>query len=461
MVAASTAGEPPPLVHIGDKLVFPMEEDEGWVLPVSRLKYAKRSQIPTYGTHNTVAAPVDNFPFLPPDNRRHEPHRSVTTTTPSFQRNSCSILSIDAPKHAHTSCALEGYSPPFFCNCSIYCRGTCRTTATLQRNQSESLPRPTSRSIAINDAPPKNPNTKSPQRQPVDLAAIRAEIQANLDDLDRRFSPPTTTTTTTTTQPSRQPDPPLLSPTVSKTPTGPLKHEAVDLAAIQAEIRASMERLDRLFPLPRSTTTTTTLPLRHPESPLHLPTPTKSTETEETVTPSLLMSTRIERMISNLPVRNAALWMPDIVYRRVTRDRSPEMDFPGSSNPPGAPSTFHLDYPLTNNLPRDNSNYNPDLDIHLPLPDHRQHCHQNHFLSANHATRPYNPAFDIHLMMTDYCQHRHLHHSLRAHHATRPYNPALDIHPTWTVHRPKHPQNHTCFSVASYVPGLAQNKRPP
>jgi len=45
--------------------VSPMEEDEGWVLPVSRFKSAKISKITTYGTHNTVAAPVDNFPFLP------------------------------------------------------------------------------------------------------------------------------------------------------------------------------------------------------------------------------------------------------------------------------------------------------------------------------------------------------------------------------------------------------------
>jgi len=431
-----------------------MKEDEGKVLPVSRFKFAKISTMTTIGTYHAVAASVDNFPFPSPDNRRHEPHRSATTTTPPFQRNSCSISSIDAPKHAHTSCALEGYSPPFFCNCPIYCRGTCRTTAL--QSKSASLPRHTaSRSLTINDDPPKKPTTESPQRQSVDLAAIRAEIQANLDDLDRRFPSPTTTT-----QSQRQPDPPLLSPTASMTPTGPIKHEAVDFAQIQAEIRASMERLDRLFPL--TTFTTTTLPLPTSEPPLPIPTLTESTETKATVTPLLLMSTRIERMISNSPVTNAAHWMPDIVYRRVS-NRSTELDHPDSSNPPGAPSTFHLGYPSDNTLPRDNldSNYNPDLDIHLPLTDYRQHCHLHHFRTANHDTRPYNPAFDIHLLMNDYCERRHLYHFLRAHHATRLYHSALDVHSAWPVHRPKHPQHRTCFSAASYVPGLAQNKRPP
>ncbi len=269
-----------------------------------------------------------------------------------------------------------------------------------------------------------------------------------------------TTTTTTTQQPVLKPDSPLPSPTPVSTSIGPQTRETVDLQVIQAEIRASMERLDRLFPLPRLTTTT--LPLQNPEPPLPFPTSTAPTEKEATATPYLPPRTRIERLLSNSLVRNDVLWMPAIVYRRVTGNRSTELDLPCSYNSPGAPSTLHLDYHSDNNLPRDNSDrhYNPDFDIHLPLTDHRQHCHPHHFLLANHAFRPYNPAFDIHLMMMDHCQHRHLHHSLCAHHATRPYNPAFDIH-TWPVHRPKPPQNHPCFLVASSVPGLAQNKRPP
>ncbi len=65
MMAALAAGEPPPPFYIGNKLVFPMEDDEGWVLPVSRFKSAKISTIQTYGTYHAVAAPVDNFPSPP------------------------------------------------------------------------------------------------------------------------------------------------------------------------------------------------------------------------------------------------------------------------------------------------------------------------------------------------------------------------------------------------------------
>jgi len=405
------------------------------------------------------SSPCRQFSFSPPNNRRHEPHCSETMTTPPFQCNLSSISSIDASHHAHTSCHLEGFSSPIFCKCPFFCRGTCPTAASLRRKQSASLPHLTTyRSISIDDAPPKNPNTELPQRQPVDLTAIQAEIRANLEKLNRIFPPPMTTTMTPL--PSRQPDPPLPPPTpISMTPIRPPKHEAVDLAAIQSEIRASMERLDRLFPLPMSTMTM--LPLQPPEPPLPLPTPPEPTATE--ATPSLPLRSRIERLLSNLLLSNPVLWMPDTVYRRVTRNQLTELDLPCSSNPPSAPYTLHLGHPSDNNLPHNNydSHYNPAYDIHLPLTDHHQQCHPHHFLLANHATRPYNPAFDIHLMMTDHCQHHHLHHSLCAHHTTRPYNPALDIHPTWLVHRLTPPQNHTCFTVASYVPGLAQNKRPP
>jgi len=304
-----------------------MEDDEGWVLPVSRFKSTKISTVKTHGTPHAVAAPVDSFPFLPPDNRRHEPHRSATTTTPPVKHNSCSISSRDASNYAHTPCALLS---PITCNCPFYCRGKCQTTASLRQTQSESLSHHTTpHSISLDDAPPNNPTPESPQRQPVDLAAIRAEIQANLDDLARRFPPPMTMTTTL---PSRQPDHPLPSPpSVSTTPLGPPQREVVDLAAIQAEIRTSMERLDRLFPLPLLTPTT--LPLPNSEPPLPLPTPPATTDTEATATPLLPLRTRIDRLLSNAPVSNAALWMPDIVYRRVTRRRSTELDPQCSSNP--------------------------------------------------------------------------------------------------------------------------------
>jgi len=295
--------------------VFPMDDDEGWVLPVSRFKSAKISTIKTHGTSHAVAAPVDNFPFLSPDNRRHEPHGSETTTTPPFRRNSSSIALIDASHHAHTSCDLEGFSPPIFCKCPFFCRGTCPTAASLRQKQSASLPCPTTyRSISIDDAPPQ-PNTALPQRQPVDLTAIQAEIRANLAKINRIFPPPMTTTMTTP-PPLRQPDPSLSSPIPSSTkPIEPPHREPIDLAAIQDEIHASLATLDRLFPPSRFTMMT--LPSQHSEPPLPIPTPPAPTETEATVTPFLPLRTRIERLLSNLLPSNPVLWMLDIVYRRV------------------------------------------------------------------------------------------------------------------------------------------------
>jgi len=403
-----------------------MEDDEGWVLSASRSRSAKISTITTHGTHNTVAAPVENFPFLPPDNRRHEPNRSETTTTGSpFQRTSCSIVSIDATNNTHTSCDIdEGFSP-IVCKCPLpFCRGSCPTAASLWRQQSAFSLRPTT-SRSIDDAPPKHPTSEPPQRQPIDLKAIQAEIRASMERLDWLF--PADDKDDDAPIP-RQPDSSLHSPIpFSMTPIEPPEHEPVDLAAIQDQIRASLATLDRLFPLPMSTTTT--LPLQHPEPPLPITTPPAPIETEATVTTFPPLRTRIERLLSNSPISNAVLWMPDIVYRRVP-NRSPELDLPCSSNPPRAPCTLHPGHPLDNNLQRTqyDHNYNPAFDIHL-LTVHRQQCHQHHSLLTNHDPRPYNPAFDI--------------------------------HPTRPVHRQQPKQNHTRFSVATYVPGLAQNKRPP
>jgi len=489
-----------------------MEEDEGWVLPVSRCQSANISQITTYGTHNTVAAPVDNFPFLPPDNRRHEPHRSATTTTPPFQSKLCSISSIDASNHEHTSCALEGYSLPIFCNCPFYCRGTCSTQVSLRRKQSASIPRPTtSRTPSIDEVTPKNPTSEPPQRKPVDLAAIRAEIQANMDELARRFPlPKPTTTTRTTPHPESHPFAPTLSPTAAERP----KYEPVDLAAIRQQIRENIEEWNRRFP-PSTLKTMTAPPTQQPDASLPPSTRFLATEPElpmtmqktpqsageqsnmppvaiatltlttvastdlkcpllPTVATTAPMHSRIERIISQIDDRTTALWTPHAIHRRIYVNRSNGPDtIPARPPEPDIRSQYETAIPKhTDNLrpgKPTTSFFNPAFDIHLPwfdhwkrtLTDHRQHWHQHHSLLANHVTRPYNPAFDIHLMMTDHCQHRHSYQSLRAHHDTRHYNPALDIHPTWPVHRPKHPQNHTCFSVASYVPGLAQNKRPP
>jgi len=69
-----------------------MEDDEGWVLPVSRLKFAKISTITNYGTSHAVAAPVANFPSPPiiaamsrTAPKRRQLHRFSATRAASLQ----------------------------------------------------------------------------------------------------------------------------------------------------------------------------------------------------------------------------------------------------------------------------------------------------------------------------------------------------------------------------------------
>jgi len=150
-----------------------MEDDEGWVLSASRSRSAKISTNKSHGTHHAVAASVGKFPFPPPDNRRHELHRSATTSTaPSpFQRNWCGTSPTeDAKPERQPSDPDEGYSlSPITCKCPFaFCRGTCFAGSTA--TTPAPLARPTtSRSISpTEDASP----AQRPPRVPVDLAAI-------------------------------------------------------------------------------------------------------------------------------------------------------------------------------------------------------------------------------------------------------------------------------------------------
>jgi len=127
----------------------------------------------------------------------------------------------------------QGWSP-IICKCPFaFCRGTCPTAASLWKTQPAPLPRPT---ISCSTSLTEDAQAKQqPTRVPVDLAAIRAQIQANMDNLDRLFPLPKPTTTMTNQTP-HQPVPNPIAPTVSLTATEIPKREPVDLAAIQQQI---------------------------------------------------------------------------------------------------------------------------------------------------------------------------------------------------------------------------------
>jgi len=102
-----------------------------------------------------------------------------------------------------------------------------------------------------------------------------------MENLDRLFPQlePTTTTTSTKHQPDTHPSTPTLSSTATALP----KREPVDLAAIRQQIRENMEKLDRLFP-PSTLTTTKAPPTRQPDVPLLTHSLSSATEPELSTT---------------------------------------------------------------------------------------------------------------------------------------------------------------------------------
>jgi len=269
MTAASAAGDYSPPFYIGTNLASTMEDDAGWVLSVPHSRSEKISTLTSHGTYHAIAAPVENFPFLPLDNRRHEPNRSATTAKEPipYLCTPCSIYPIDDEKHARQSYDPdEGFSP-IICQCPFaFCRGFCPTAASLWKTSPAPEPRPTtSSSISpIDDATPNHPTSAPSKSEPVDLAAIRRQIRANMANLDRLFPRPPPPMTTTV---PRQPDPSLFPSAPYPTAlTEPPQRERDDLTAIREQLCNNMAMLARLLqkwtPMP-----TMPQPPQQPDSP--------------------------------------------------------------------------------------------------------------------------------------------------------------------------------------------------
>jgi len=179
MTAALAAGDSSPPFYIGANLASTMEDNKGWVLSVPRSRSAKISTLTSHGTYHAIAAPVENFPSLPLDNRRHEPNRSATATAPSpLQHTMCSI---DATHACQSFDPDEGFSP-IVCKCPFaFCRGTCPTAASLWK---------TTRTISCSSISPTEDaqSTQQPTRVPVDLADLQAQIRANMTKLGEIFT---------------------------------------------------------------------------------------------------------------------------------------------------------------------------------------------------------------------------------------------------------------------------------
>jgi len=113
MMATSAAGDPPPPFPIGVPYAPTPEKEEALVFQASCPRYNKKPHPKWHGTQPAVAKSVANFPFRPPDNRRHEPSRSaaaaiVTAPPPATLTHSSSPSCLaDAPS----------YEDPIFATC--------------------------------------------------------------------------------------------------------------------------------------------------------------------------------------------------------------------------------------------------------------------------------------------------------------------------------------------------------
>ncbi len=77
MTATSAAANPLPPSPTGVPYAPTPKKDEAWVPQAPRTRNHKKPHPTWYGTHRTVAPPVQKFPFRPLDNRRcHDNHRS-------------------------------------------------------------------------------------------------------------------------------------------------------------------------------------------------------------------------------------------------------------------------------------------------------------------------------------------------------------------------------------------------
>jgi len=189
MMAILVAGPSFPPSYIGANHTSIPKDDEVWVLQAPRSISDKISTTTLHGTHHAVATSIGKFPFLPPNNHRHEQHCStMTAPEPSPLPNTlcCIHQTDDATSLDDSSFEMDKAFSPIICKCPFaFCRGTCPTAASLWKTPTAPLLRPTTaHSISpIDAAPPAHPT----QLQPINLAVIRDQIWASMAKLDLFF----------------------------------------------------------------------------------------------------------------------------------------------------------------------------------------------------------------------------------------------------------------------------------
>jgi len=72
MTATLVVADPLPLSYLGASYAPTSKEDEAVVFQALHTHINKKPHPTWYGTHHTIATPVEKFPFQPHDNRHHD-----------------------------------------------------------------------------------------------------------------------------------------------------------------------------------------------------------------------------------------------------------------------------------------------------------------------------------------------------------------------------------------------------
>jgi len=331
-----------------------------------------------------------------------------------------------------------------------FCSGNCSAAGLTTTTPEPLLRSKTSRSFSPSEAAQPAP-TEPPKREPVDLAAIRAQIRASMATLDRLFPLPMPTTTTL---PPQQPEPPL-PPSSSTAPTEPPKRETVDLAAIRAQISASMATLDRLFPL-QSPTTTMPLPLQQPDSPLHPPTPSPTMPNTTPDHAPFDLADNNSQLFKNMENMDH-ITLPEPLPMTPQTTTPPAVDHSDTPSAPLATTPIlvilsRIDRLLNNTRTCNNTLWKPDALNRRPTYNRPIGHSQITVHHLAHATGHFPfPATILH----------RLNNPLDADYDTLQYTPAFDIHLPWQVKHPKLYQHPQCLLLATNVKAFVHNMRPP
>jgi len=326
MTATSAVGDPLPPFPIGVSYAPTSEEDEAWVLQAPCPRINKKSHSTWYGTHRTVATPVEKFPCRPHDNRRrHDNHRNKPN------RSAAAAIAIaptpttplPSPSTSHPVEVAEAVDRAF---------KTLRDELRADLySLLQSMPK-TSKPVLTSNQPTSLP-THPKQRPPTPITGQRRkpvertqQARRNRNKSAQLFPAPTLQPLPPTpTSPSfspTQPEPPSPLPTSSSTSTEPTNN-VLD----NPNVSTMTDLPDQPF-LTAPTLPSTTMKQQptppQPSPPNLLPlslTSLPATPPPATPTPLIHLSL-MERLTHNNSPVHATLWIPDALNRQHALNRT-------------------------------------------------------------------------------------------------------------------------------------------